>query len=441
MGLLILKRKVLKMANEWYRKKTWTKDDESEFFAKLQRARKDGRAQYLMLQAYALSETDNKELWAVALNLIQKYFDEYSDDQFEKSGAYGTVGKIYCKMGEYDLALESYKKAVEQEKAYPGVRTGAFLDFSQLAIHQNRTDLFDDIEAVLLDNIEECGFPSSKYIECEALSTIYKHKNDLERANYYKILAEETANDDDSCLVYYRKFGHGENRDEILEKYRSILDKYKKTDIANISGDNTHNIVKNILAWADEEPIPHKEWPLFIEENSRSLMLQINERGVEVRSIDDLLNPPKSIAPQLGELTDILISATDSLEYHPVVIECVVRCLGRKAIVKKQNLFSFLYEKYLVVPPNYKIRNPHARSVDQAFADALSHHFTWENFDKIETLLRDKSLGESRGLLINAFTGFLHKEEARQLLTELSEDPEFAFDTKRLLKRKVRNLK
>ena len=45
---------------EWYRRKSWTKTDEEEFFAKLARARKDGRAQYLKIQAIELVETEDK---------------------------------------------------------------------------------------------------------------------------------------------------------------------------------------------------------------------------------------------------------------------------------------------------------------------------------------------------------------------------------------------
>ncbi len=205
---------------------------------------------------------------------------------------------------------------------------------------------------------------------------------------------------------------------------------------------NMYNIVKNILSWADKEPMPFDEWSSFLDENERGLVLQINQRGFNIRDIwSDLVNPSPNIAPKIDVLTDILISAVDSLEYHPRIVSCVVRGLGNKAIVKKHNLFSFLYERYLVVPPSKKINNPEARGVDQSFAASLAPHFSWENFDKIQALIKDESLGESRGLLLFGFTRFLDKEEVRQLLLELSNDPEFAFDAKKLLKRKVRQRK
>ncbi|MDR0516443.1 MAG: hypothetical protein LBH25_05290 [Fibromonadaceae bacterium] len=201
------------------------------------------------------------------------------------------------------------------------------------------------------------------------------------------------------------------------------------------------NIVKNILAWADKEPMPFDDWHAFDKENEHSLMLQIKQKGFELRNFMDIVNPPPEIAPRLGELTDILISATDSLEYHPRTIEMVIRSLGNKAIVKKQNLFSFLYERYLVVPPSDKIHNPQARGVDSGLTSSLAHHFTWDNFDKIKDLIKDESLGESRMLLLTAFTRFLHKEEVRQLLLGLMDHPVFASESKRLLKRKVRKSK
>ena len=36
---------------DWYRRKSWTKSDQEEFFAKLKKAKKHKRAQYLKIQA------------------------------------------------------------------------------------------------------------------------------------------------------------------------------------------------------------------------------------------------------------------------------------------------------------------------------------------------------------------------------------------------------
>ena len=43
--------------SDWYRQKSWAKIEEEYFFTKLGRARKEGRAQYLKIQAIELVET------------------------------------------------------------------------------------------------------------------------------------------------------------------------------------------------------------------------------------------------------------------------------------------------------------------------------------------------------------------------------------------------
>lgn len=47
---------------DWFRKKPWTKNDEEEFFDKFERVSKDGRAQYLKIQAIKLVQIKDREL-------------------------------------------------------------------------------------------------------------------------------------------------------------------------------------------------------------------------------------------------------------------------------------------------------------------------------------------------------------------------------------------
>ena len=98
---------------DWYRRKTWTKTDEQEFFAKLARARKDGRAQYLKIQAIELVETEDKTLLKVAETLLNKMLTEYPDDNFEKGSALHTLGVIYKLNDNYELAIDFYKQALD----------------------------------------------------------------------------------------------------------------------------------------------------------------------------------------------------------------------------------------------------------------------------------------------------------------------------------------
>ena len=206
------------MANEWYRKTNWTKDDENDFFLKLKRAQKYNRPQYLRIQAATLYSTNNNELLDASLSLLKKYFDEYPDNKFERSSSFNLMGDIYCKMGKYEAAFEHYKNAIDFEIIYPQVTTDAYLKYSELVVQLNKTELFENVKELLLDRTKELDFPKDKYIKNAILSIIYKNKNNSERANYYRNLAEEAAHAENSDLRWHKKLGLVNNRNKLLDE-------------------------------------------------------------------------------------------------------------------------------------------------------------------------------------------------------------------------------
>src|SRR6188768_4024669 len=128
---------------DWFRRKSWTQTDEEEFFKKLNSARKDGRAQYLKIQAIGLVQTEDKELLKVAEDLLHKMLTEYPDDNFNKGSALHTLGDIYKLRNNYQKAIEYYKQALDFEKVYPNVITQAYLDYSELIVKTGDTVSFD----------------------------------------------------------------------------------------------------------------------------------------------------------------------------------------------------------------------------------------------------------------------------------------------------------
>jgi hypothetical protein len=80
---------------DWYRRKTWTKEDEQEFYLKLGRARKDSRGQYLKIQALELLDTKEENLLQVAEGLLHSVLTEYPDDNFNRASVLGALDDIY----------------------------------------------------------------------------------------------------------------------------------------------------------------------------------------------------------------------------------------------------------------------------------------------------------------------------------------------------------
>ncbi len=203
---------------DWFRRKTWTKTDEDEFFAKLGRARKDGRAQYLKIQAIELVETKDMELLKVAESLLKRMLTEYPDDNFNKGSALHSLGDICKQFENYKEAINYYKQALDFEKVYPNVKTQAYLDYSELVIKTGATNSFDELESILLERVAKLLFPIEKYKVNSILSIINKYKNKPDKAKYFADLADQNANAETSGLRYHKYLGVVAERDTCLDK-------------------------------------------------------------------------------------------------------------------------------------------------------------------------------------------------------------------------------
>lgn len=203
---------------DWYRRKTWTKIDEEEFFAKLGRARKDGRAQYLKIQAIELVYTNDKKLLVVAETLLNKMLTEYPDDNFNRGTALHILGNIYRQLDDNGIALEYYKQALDFEQIYPNVITNAYLDYSEVIVKIGNIEKFNEVENILLKRYSGLLFPIAKYKVNSILSIINKHNNKLDKAKHYAEIAEQNANAETSGIRYHKTLGVVTERENWLDK-------------------------------------------------------------------------------------------------------------------------------------------------------------------------------------------------------------------------------
>lgn len=207
---------------DWYRRKTWTKTDEEEYFTKLGRARKDGRAQYLRVQAIELIETKNINLLSVAETLLNKILTDYPDNRIEKSQIYNSLGEIYKLREDYEKAVEYFKKSLDFEKEFPNVITTAYLNFSETVIRAEKTELYDEVAKLLTEKInkDNLKFPLQEYIMYSVMTVISEYKGNLEQAKIYADLAERNATTQTNSLwnPQKKKMGIVKERIKWLDK-------------------------------------------------------------------------------------------------------------------------------------------------------------------------------------------------------------------------------
>jgi len=207
---------------DWYRRKTWNKSDEVEYFAKLERARKDGRAQYLRVQAIELIETKKDNLLSVAETLLNKILTDYADNRIEKSQTYNSLGEIYKLRGDYETALEYFQKSLDFEKEFQNVITTAYLNFSETVVRAEKTELYNEVARLLTEKINKdtLKFPIQNYIMYSVMTVISEYKGDLGQAKIYADLAEKNATIQTNLLRNPRKkkLGIVEDRIKWLDK-------------------------------------------------------------------------------------------------------------------------------------------------------------------------------------------------------------------------------
>lgn len=202
---------------DWYRRKTWTKTDEEEYFAKLGRARKDGRAQYLRVQAIELIETKDKYLLSIAETLLNRILTDYPDNRIEKSQTLNSLGEIYKLREDYETALDYFQKSLDFEKEFPNVITTAYLKFSETLVRAEKTELYDKVENLLTEKINEytLKFPIQNYIMYSVMTVISEYKGDLGQSKIYADLAEKNATKQTNSLWNPQKKKIGTVKDRI----------------------------------------------------------------------------------------------------------------------------------------------------------------------------------------------------------------------------------
>jgi tetratricopeptide (TPR) repeat protein len=207
---------------DWYRRKTWTKTDEEEYFAKLGRARKDGRAQYLRVQAIELIETKDPNLLSVAETLLNKILTDYPENRIEKSQTLNSLGEIYKLREDYETALNYFQKSLDFEKEFPNVITTAYLNFSETVVRAEKTELYDKVENLLTEKINEntLKFPVQNYIMYSVMTVISEYKGDFAQTRIYSDLAEKNATTQTNSLwnPQKKKIGIVKDRIKWLDK-------------------------------------------------------------------------------------------------------------------------------------------------------------------------------------------------------------------------------
>jgi tetratricopeptide (TPR) repeat protein len=197
------------MANDWFRKTTWSEADQADFFVRLKRCRTAySKAQYLRIQAGHLEGVGSHELLKSSLELLDKMVAEFPE-QTQLASAYNQKASCLAKLGDIDNAIANYRRALEVEREFPRAKTNAFIDFGKLVAENKLAHLFDEALVALEAEINSRGmhFPSDIFYAFGIRSIIAAHRGQTEKAKESAKVALEAAAKDHSGLRYHPTAG------------------------------------------------------------------------------------------------------------------------------------------------------------------------------------------------------------------------------------------
>ncbi|MCW5556332.1 MAG: tetratricopeptide repeat protein [Verrucomicrobiae bacterium] len=178
---------------DWYRRTTWTPEDQADFFRRLGRTRSDSyKAQRCRVQALCLEKTGDPERILAAVGLLRLVLKHWPDPQFELAGVHWGLAGCLEKLGRTEEALESLRNSIAAQREFPNMTTSAFLDFGWLVIRQNRTDLFEESIALLrefgLVDLDQ-GPPTEQYRYAAVCAVVADHTGQMDLARQWARLA------------------------------------------------------------------------------------------------------------------------------------------------------------------------------------------------------------------------------------------------------------
>jgi tetratricopeptide (TPR) repeat protein len=210
------------MAADWFRKRSWSQEDQRDFWQRLARAREYNHAQYVFVQGYTLVEA-GAQYRAEAIALFDYVIDRFSDS-ITFVQALSAKADCLFSSGDTEGALIYYGQAIQRMRVKPNVQTWAWLEFAWIVATK---ELSDHYEATL-DLLDEFGserqlFPvvAFRFFGCRALIHSACGRTDLAAGAARAAL--EAADKEVSGLRYHPKIGIvGSSYDDIRTRLTAI---------------------------------------------------------------------------------------------------------------------------------------------------------------------------------------------------------------------------
>lgn len=150
-------------AENWFRRTSWSDEDRKAFFTRLQRCRgESNRCQYLAIQGNTLAD---KGYYSEAIELLTQVVLEFPGQKIHSASSYCSIAECYVGLQNSELAISNFRKALEEERAFPNVRTRTWLAYPWYIVATEQIKLYSEA-LTIIDEFEgksSLDFPVDMY--------------------------------------------------------------------------------------------------------------------------------------------------------------------------------------------------------------------------------------------------------------------------------------
>ena len=220
---------------DWYRRTTWTLEDQKSFHARLNRSRDYNKAHYTLCQAGYLGGTGKPKMVVAALELIELALDRWAKPT-DLAVAYCLRAECYKSLGDQDQVVENYRKALETEKEYPQSLTRAGTDYPWFIAKNELTDLYDEALTVIDSPARPSMLREDQFLRYAARAFILNEQGHLEEASSSANEAITAALSRDSGFSRHKELGLvGSKHSKLVKRLRKLAAFQRKSFLSKTS--------------------------------------------------------------------------------------------------------------------------------------------------------------------------------------------------------------
>lgn len=168
--------------NNWFRKTTWSEEDQADFFAHLEKNDNPFHAaQYVRIQALHLQDAGVPRMLYSAIKLIDLMIEKYPH---KSQLAMAHMQKAECldALGHVDEAIQSFRDSLDAQRSFLKAPSAVALSYGTFAVNRELAHLYDEVFDVLEELSDLLTSPAQKFQHFAIKAVISEHRGDLHEA-------------------------------------------------------------------------------------------------------------------------------------------------------------------------------------------------------------------------------------------------------------------